>query len=929
MYGSDADKGPSRLSKAIALVILLVAVLSLFVGSGCAGALPQPAGPADTGAAATDSTAEALRAEAEATIAAAQSTIEAAETSATPEPAVAPTPATLASITTPAPTVQPISTPQPLPSPSPAPEPTTVHVSPWAMERGNAQRSAWTADVGPESPGLLWTFQAEGDLSDPVVASDGTIYVDAKDGTLYALDASGVEKWRLAIAGESWAPPVLASDGTVYIARGSDVHAVGPDGARRWTLSAEQQVSDVVVGGDGTIYVSSDCLHAVAPDGQRRWVTSSEGCRGLGSLAVAPEGRIYGLSATSLFAFDANGTLLWEQMTAPGARGGSTALTIGPQGDIYVNGITAASVSVALPIAPLDVLSPWGNYRFDSFRGEGFDGYIPAAPAIAPDGTVYLTWRSVGDSYYTADNVLTADVGPWHLQARTPAAVTLWSVALGGEPCSQPVVGGDGTAYVALCDGDLLAVRADGTLQWRFAIGESQDRGYWGAWRLALRTGVIVVSSGNRLQAIGEAAPPLSPPTIPTPAPTACTQEPEEAKIAYVGPDNNIWLMNSDGSGKKRIVTDARAFGELTWSPDGSRIAFVQDCRLPGRLSSCYHIVVANADGTDRLDLTPSDSGKGYSPLDSFVDWSPDGSKIAYSKPGEIYLVSTDASNGEFLMEGIMPDWSPDGTKIAYVKAGTGIYVANADGSNPVRLTEGYECDPDWSPDGERIAYTSGELTYIMNSDGSHKVLLVEDGDNPRWSPDGTQIAFDREWEWGVYVINADGSNLKRIADGAWPAWQPNPCISGFPASTPTPMTTLASPKPPAIEWSRTFGGPKNDIAVSAQQTSDGGYIMVGWTDSYGAGDEDIWLVKTNAQGNKVWDRTFGGLDTDRGHQVQQTADGGYIMVGWTVSYGTGGPDVWLIKTDAQGDKEWIGSSEAGVVIMATGSSRPLMGDMS
>ena len=105
--------------------------------------------------------------------------------------------------------------------------------------------------------------------------------------------------------------------------------------------------------------------------------------------------------------------------------------------------------------------------------------------------------------------------------------------------------------------------------------------------------------------------------------------------------------------------------------------------------------------------------------------------------------------------------------------------------------------------------------------------------------------------------------------------------------------------------WTKTYGGVDSDVGRSLQQTADGGYIIVGHTKSFGAGDLDVYLIKTNVSGDTVWTKTFGGSDWDIGESVQQTSDGGYIIAGLTRSFGEGIYDVYVIKTDGSGDTLW------------------------
>ncbi len=105
--------------------------------------------------------------------------------------------------------------------------------------------------------------------------------------------------------------------------------------------------------------------------------------------------------------------------------------------------------------------------------------------------------------------------------------------------------------------------------------------------------------------------------------------------------------------------------------------------------------------------------------------------------------------------------------------------------------------------------------------------------------------------------------------------------------------------------WTKTYGGDSTDLAYSVQQTDNGGFIVAGYTNSFGAGNLDAYLINTNSNGDTLWTRTYGGIDTDWGYSVQQTSDGGFIMAGETYSYGIGGSDVYLVRYNSNGDTLW------------------------
>ena len=163
---------------------------------------------------------------------------------------------------------------------------------------------------------------------------------------------------------------------------------------------------------------------------------------------------------------------------------------------------------------------------------------------------------------------------------------------------------------------------------------------------------------------------------------------------------------------------------------------------------------------------------------------------------------------------------------------------------------------------------------------------------------------LEEEWNRTYGGLYDDGAwSLQGTNDGSY-------IIAGY-ASSQGQVSDLLLVKTDSKgieQWNRTFGGSSEDLGCFVRQAQDGGYIVTGSTKSYGIGEERLWLLKTDSNGNKEWDRTFGGFVSssgDGGWSVDQTKDGGYIVTGYTRSYGAGGIDLWLIKTDSLGRKEW------------------------
>jgi len=240
---------------------------------------------------------------------------------------------------------------------------------------------------------------------------------------------------------------------------------------------------------------------------------------------------------------------------------------------------------------------------------------------------------------------------------------------------------------------------------------------------------------------------------------------------------------------------------------------------------------------------------------------------------------------------------------------------------------------------GETWSYATRDLDFWLlkfNAEGTKEwSRSVEDSSGNSQAviqtTDGGYAMVGKSWSIGTGVLllakfNAEmeyqwrkgyggGSSSTRASSGIQTA-DGGFVLAGstkFPVTDHDDFYMIKTDESGKVQWERTFGGAEDDMAFSIIETMDGGYALVGRTDSYGSGGTDAWLVKTDAEGKSQWMQTYGGSAADVARVVIQTTDGGYALTGETNSYGAEQADFWLVKTDASGTIEWqrtYGSAE-------------------
>jgi Tol biopolymer transport system component len=250
---------------------------------------------------------------------------------------------------------------------------------------------------------------------------------------------------------------------------------------------------------------------------------------------------------------------------------------------------------------------------------------------------------------------------------------------------------------------------------------------------------------------------------------------------------NNLWLVQPDGAAPRRFTHPVSGVSDddPAWSPDGQKVVFLRD--------SDTDLYVIRADGRDLKKLPLQAQSLGSLQYLGHPRWSPDGRRLAFdalvaSDGCQIYVGSLNERYARPLGRDhsasdspcdYFPDWSPDGHWIAFSRrSGSGptrLYLIDPSGKRLHRLTAHKGNGPRWSPDGKRIAFFDGNSVFVINADGTG-LKKVSAGFSPAWSPNGSELVFVRE-EPGkrnalsdLWVTDVSGSQPRRIVKGGWSA---------------------------------------------------------------------------------------------------------------------------------------------------------------
>ncbi|HOP95119.1 MAG TPA: Ig-like domain-containing protein [Dictyoglomaceae bacterium] len=378
------------------------------------------------------------------------------------------------------------------------------------------------------------------------------------------------------------------------------------------------------------------------------------------------------------------------------------------------------------------------------------------------------------------------------------------------------------------------------------------------------------------------------------------------------------------GISKVEFYVDGTKVGEATQSPyvyswnttqvsNGGHTIKVKAYDNAGNSDSATITVYVN--NSEAITWQKTYGGSNYDEVYS-IQKTNDGGYIAAGTTNSFRAGSTDVyvlkldENGNVLWQktfgGINDDWAysvQQTTDGGYIVAGYTVSIEN--GYDDVYVLK-------LDSDGKLLWEKTYGGTY---SDWAYSIQQTNDGGYivAGWTyPYGSgnidayilKLDSDGELEWYKSYGGSDNdwaSSIQQTTDGGY-------IVAGWTGSSGAgcyDVYVLKLDENGELEWQKTFGGSSDDYAYSIQQVSDGGYIVAGYTASFGTGYDDVYVLKLNTNGDLLWQKTFGESGYDRASSIQQTIEGGYIVAGYTDSFGAGYTDVYILKLDANGNLVW------------------------
>jgi outer membrane protein assembly factor BamB len=710
----------------------------------------------------------------------------------------------------------------------------------WPMFHHDLSHSGYSTSTAPNTNQVLWSSTTGYTSSSPAVVG-GKVYVGSNDNKVYCLSAdNGTLVWSFTTGFVVQSSPAVV-DGKVYIGSGDKrVYCLNAaDGAFIWSYVTDAGVLSSPAVVDGKVYIGSVdhkvyCLNAT--DGTRIWSYTAQSY--VSSSPAVVDGKVYiGSEDGKVYCLDAeNGTNIWNYTT-----GGSITSPAVANGKVFTGSADNKT------------------YCLNATNGELVWSYttglnVFSSPAVAA-GKVYFGSNDGKIYCLNATNGL-----------------LVWLYTVGPSLTSSPAIADD-KVYVGAFDWRVYCLNAStGAFVWSYRTGNAIYSSP------AVADGrVYIGSSDNMTYCFGTSSIPT-----PTPSPsviasmwdktyggtgsdtgTGDTIQTSDGGYAISGDTNSsgaggwdVWLIKTGAAGN---VQWNKTYGGVLDEVSGGM------CKTSdGGYAISGYTTSFGAGGRDAWLVRTGADGRAF--------WAK-----TYGGAGDDYALNViQSSDRGYVLTGYTSSFGAGGQDA---------YIIKTDEHGNMEWSSAFgEKDNDIVYDARQTSDGGYIIAGYTNSSVSHSIdawlIKLDHFGNMVWNKTYGGTGND----YGYSMAESD--------DGGYAIFGYTTSFGGYKVYL---VKTDASGN---MQWNKTYGATPIEIGLHGIRTADGGYAISGWNYANG---QDFILIKTDAAGNLQWEMTYGGTGVDNAYALLQSSDGGYVLTGNTNSFGAGGNDIWLVKTDALG----------------------------